>query len=391
DAYSSLSLVQSLKTLAGMGQTIVCTIHQPRPDIFDMFDNLLLMKSGEVGYFGSVQQMPDYLSKMGVIIPKGVNSADFVVDLTYDKEAEEPKRVEEEPVGGALNRVRYFENILCPDRVFVFMFIMAVLSSIGSSLALLLVCAIPEVEGAGAIHSTVAGMMGTFAGFFIPPNVIPSFLIWLYYLSFYKYSFEALNENQYQSDSATVDGATVTVIGDYIKVDETLNRFTNIVVLCFYPLIFHAVALFASWGFTHKAQFKALFSFGRKPSLEAPISDDEVKVPQNLQVPAPIVENMDSYESINRQGLGLAHQAEEIAGRQTALAPGLSAENQDFEMITKSPEYEPKSSVDSGTSPTVGQNMGPNYNLGPDMTLDDERSMSSPAQPLGSEEITKES
>eukprot|EP01134_Creolimax_fragrantissima_P004114 CFRG4114T1 len=493
DAYSSLSLVRSLRVLADGGQTIVCTIHQPRPDIFELFTNLLLMKSGEVGYFGTVTHMPRYLSGMGITIPPDVNSADFVVDMTYDREQEnpKPKQIHEEKLG-ALNRLaskltrtvtmssisekptrqdaegradsiksrelasneqsqcnaedlipyftksaervellrdidsihsgldtstqeyksnedisveprssvytgfvkskyatttlhqlgilvrRDFTNMLrspatrfsygiiivqflfygvlflgtrtenptadqlvrtrsafffqimntvtllevdvisivwlartvfyrehasgaysvvsyhllwlcrlsffaivkailytmiiywfplitiTAGRVFVFLCVVAVLSSVGSSLALLLVCAIPEVEGAGAIHSTIAGMMGTFAGFFIPPNILPVFLIWLYYMSFYKYSYEALNENQYQDDTIVVGNNTVQIIGELIKVDETLNRFTNIVVLCFYPIIFHAVAILATWAFTHKAAFITLFSFGKK-------------------------------------------------------------------------------------------------------------------------------
>ena len=48
DAYSSLLLVRSLRTLADSGRTVLCTIHQPRPDIFSLFDTLLLMSAGEV-------------------------------------------------------------------------------------------------------------------------------------------------------------------------------------------------------------------------------------------------------------------------------------------------------------------------------------------------------
>ena len=34
DAYNSLKLVAVLRRLADAGRVVVCTIHQPRPDIF---------------------------------------------------------------------------------------------------------------------------------------------------------------------------------------------------------------------------------------------------------------------------------------------------------------------------------------------------------------------
>ncbi len=48
DAYSSLLLVRALRSLSLSGRTVLCTIHQPRPDIFALFDTLLLMSAGEV-------------------------------------------------------------------------------------------------------------------------------------------------------------------------------------------------------------------------------------------------------------------------------------------------------------------------------------------------------
>jgi ABC-type multidrug transport system ATPase subunit len=50
DATSSLQVLRVLKSLRRKGHTIICTIHQPREEIFQMIDNLLLMtKGGQVG------------------------------------------------------------------------------------------------------------------------------------------------------------------------------------------------------------------------------------------------------------------------------------------------------------------------------------------------------
>lgn len=54
-----------------------------------MFDYLVLLKDGGVGFFGPVTQIRDYFSEMGNAIPENENVADFIVDLTYTKEDNE--------------------------------------------------------------------------------------------------------------------------------------------------------------------------------------------------------------------------------------------------------------------------------------------------------------
>ncbi len=88
DAYSSLLLVRALRRLADSGRTVLCTIHQPRPDIFALFDTLLLMSAGEVAYFGPRSAIATYLGGAGISLPTDVNPADFVVDLTYARDEE---------------------------------------------------------------------------------------------------------------------------------------------------------------------------------------------------------------------------------------------------------------------------------------------------------------
>ena len=42
----------SLRHLCRNGRTVVTTIHQPRSNIFNLFDNLLLLSDGKTMYFG---------------------------------------------------------------------------------------------------------------------------------------------------------------------------------------------------------------------------------------------------------------------------------------------------------------------------------------------------
>ncbi|KAI9091503.1 P-loop containing nucleoside triphosphate hydrolase protein [Phlyctochytrium arcticum] len=55
DSVTALLLCETLKKLAASGLcTVVCTIHQPQSRIFQLFDDLLLLKSGKIVYYGSM-------------------------------------------------------------------------------------------------------------------------------------------------------------------------------------------------------------------------------------------------------------------------------------------------------------------------------------------------
>ena len=56
DSISALEVASSIRNLAISGRTVVCTIHQPSPDVFALFDNLILLVDGCVVYNGTVPE-----------------------------------------------------------------------------------------------------------------------------------------------------------------------------------------------------------------------------------------------------------------------------------------------------------------------------------------------
>lgn len=419
DSTSAKSLVETLKRLTISEQmTIACTIHQPRSSTFQLFDRLILMKSGELAYAGTLKDIPLYLeTNLGLQVDAKANLADFIVDLTYPREDNDneevdgtvavvdrlvgawanssnakqehaaatitttqnmlidyvksqsvdgqskyvqslPKQVEillrrsylnamrnrgyhtalvlqncqylfygllfvglriygSDSGGDALqeNQVNLFRKnflyqvmntvcivesvvissafleknlfyrefasgsysvlayhltwyirltvdstwkgciaaVLCyffpPMRMeaqafFFFAVVLMVVSSLGSVLGFFMACLINDVEGAANIHNTVIGFMGTYAGFFLPSLLIPVFTLWAYYLSFFKYSFEALTLNEFGPC------ASQYMLTQFLSVDMTLNRWTNILVLMAYPIIFHMLAFAGTLAMT---------------------------------------------------------------------------------------------------------------------------------------------
>ena len=58
----AMSIVESMKLLASKGKTIVCTIHQPSSEIFQMFDRLCLLSEGRLAYLGDMNNAIHFFS-----------------------------------------------------------------------------------------------------------------------------------------------------------------------------------------------------------------------------------------------------------------------------------------------------------------------------------------
>ena len=52
DSYMAMSIVESMKNLANNGKTIICTIHQPSSELFEMFNQICLIAEGRLAYIG---------------------------------------------------------------------------------------------------------------------------------------------------------------------------------------------------------------------------------------------------------------------------------------------------------------------------------------------------
>ena len=65
------------------GMTVVAVIHQPRTDIYDMFDSLILLGlGGRTVYHGPATKCRDYFEKMGYKMKEGESQADWFLDIS---------------------------------------------------------------------------------------------------------------------------------------------------------------------------------------------------------------------------------------------------------------------------------------------------------------------
>mmetsp|Transcript_14063 Transcript_14063/g.34045 ORF Transcript_14063/g.34045 Transcript_14063/m.34045 type:complete len:381 (+) Transcript_14063:625-1767(+) len=89
DSYSAVQLCNVLRKVAAAGASVLFTIHQPASEIFNAFDNIILMNKGRVMYQGSVPDVPDYFKERGHKIPKNYNPADWIMHVAQANSLEE--------------------------------------------------------------------------------------------------------------------------------------------------------------------------------------------------------------------------------------------------------------------------------------------------------------
>ncbi|KIV78509.1 hypothetical protein PV11_10219 [Exophiala sideris] len=81
DATSAASVMGLLRSISSLGVTTIAIIHQPRQEVFESIDNLLLLGNGRELYAGPTKDMPAYFNKLSFTFPHNRNPADVVMDI----------------------------------------------------------------------------------------------------------------------------------------------------------------------------------------------------------------------------------------------------------------------------------------------------------------------
>lgn len=100
DSYQATQVVETLRTLADQGKTIVSVIHQPSQHTFSLFDDLLLVSEGRLMYYGEVSQVRQYFTDIGLGCEPEVGTAEHVLDCVSPATGadDEIQRISEERI-----------------------------------------------------------------------------------------------------------------------------------------------------------------------------------------------------------------------------------------------------------------------------------------------------
>lgn len=82
DAATALLLVRALRRSAQRGMMVICSVHQPRSNIYSAFDSLLLLARGRTAYFGPTGAAIEHMRvAAGLHLPPLTNPADWLIDI----------------------------------------------------------------------------------------------------------------------------------------------------------------------------------------------------------------------------------------------------------------------------------------------------------------------
>eukprot|EP00842_Homolaphlyctis_polyrhiza_P005452 jgi/Hompol1/5908/HPOL_004754-RA len=84
DSYNAAQVMETLSTLAHKSKrTVICSIHQPRSDIYAMFDQVVLVSNGSIVYFGAGNAASQHFKNRQLPCPPGYNIADHLLDIAF--------------------------------------------------------------------------------------------------------------------------------------------------------------------------------------------------------------------------------------------------------------------------------------------------------------------
>jgi len=97
DSFTSYHVMMCVRELSQKGRGVMCTIHQPRSNIFALFDKLLLLSKGHTIFYGPAVKAADFFASNGFPCPPQTNVADHFLDVTtVDTRTPELERVSRE-------------------------------------------------------------------------------------------------------------------------------------------------------------------------------------------------------------------------------------------------------------------------------------------------------
>jgi ABC-type multidrug transport system ATPase subunit/ABC-type multidrug transport system permease subunit len=82
DSATAFDIITTQRSIAKtLGKTVVISLLQPSPEIFALFDNVLILNAGEVMYHGPRDRALPYFESLGFRCPPHRDTADFLLDL----------------------------------------------------------------------------------------------------------------------------------------------------------------------------------------------------------------------------------------------------------------------------------------------------------------------
>ena len=117
DSKMALDVMSIVRRLTNQGLTVVCTIHQPSIDVYDLLDKLLLLVKGEVVYNGDPQNAAAYFMNKGFRSNYvRLNPAEFIISVASFETDRQDKMIDGPRVQPGFFAAEYRNSAMYADR-----------------------------------------------------------------------------------------------------------------------------------------------------------------------------------------------------------------------------------------------------------------------------------
>ena len=119
DAATTFDIIRALKLFAESFKACgVISLLQPAPEVFNLFDDLILFSQGQIIYHGPIDKVLEYFEGLGYVCPDYVDVADFLQEVSmpeggkYISSAKESTSVSQPPIGASQLAAAWKESTL---------------------------------------------------------------------------------------------------------------------------------------------------------------------------------------------------------------------------------------------------------------------------------------
>ncbi|CAP36889.1 Protein CBR-WHT-6 [Caenorhabditis briggsae] len=98
DSFMAESVIQILRGIAKTGRTIICTIHQPSSQIYQMFHRVIYLANGRTAFQGTPQESIAFFEQCGHRVPDEYNPSEWIIyklAVQPGQEKESNERIQE--------------------------------------------------------------------------------------------------------------------------------------------------------------------------------------------------------------------------------------------------------------------------------------------------------
>ena len=117
DSATANEIMKLVKNIAGGNRTVISSIHSPTAFCFGLFDNLLLLSSGNIAFFGKASEVEKFFSSVGFSRDLSYTASEWLVDLLTMSESLGDITEGYKTSAQAEHNTKYVERLLAESQV----------------------------------------------------------------------------------------------------------------------------------------------------------------------------------------------------------------------------------------------------------------------------------